>query len=313
MLMTIRPSTMSDERKTINADKRARVAEALKDNPHRSDRVIAYETQTSQPTVFRVRKELEDGGALIRTSPRKRTALSRGSRDAYSQVIRSKIRQELLSDANRSSRTIAIITETSPSTVDIVRREMEQTGTIQHIPWRERAKTGEIPGGKVGVPDGVPVTQHVEAGMKVEAEKKVGIDVVAKTLGISNDVYRKVKAITLLSRRNDLAPEDMALVKATLWNIDRDRHVGRHWKLVAPIVERVWGPSSSHHGGSDRLLNKRKAVFDRAVALIGDTCVRAMEIDIPHLSQVERDDAADRLRMAARQLVKLSGKVRRGR
>ena len=149
MLMTTRPSTVSDETKRINAEKRARVAEALRTDPNRSDRIIARETATSQPTVFRVRRELEEGGDLVRTSPRKRTALPRGARDAYSQVIRSKIRQELLSDANRSSRTIATITDTSPSTVDIVRREMEAAGTIRRIPWRERAKTGEMSGGKV--------------------------------------------------------------------------------------------------------------------------------------------------------------------
>lgn len=317
--MDAQTKTVMDE----NWEKRLRIAEALKHDPKRSDRIIASETRTSQPSVFRVRRDLEKAGIIPVIAHHERRWQPPGSRKEYVAKMKAQIKAELKKDPARSDRLIASIINTNHSTVRVMRKALESLGEIPRIVPSKTVNVAGLTGlntdggARVTVPEGISLTQYVNEGMVLAKANNLSLQRIARHLGISVRSYSIVKATIELSRRPDLSKGDMDTVRLALAKMDEERRVLVFWNLIAPITKMVFG-SYEKKGKTRFVLNnrnevRRKQLFQHGLGLITDTCARALEIEIPHLPEGEILDAAGKLTKAIESLKQLRGKIRRHR
>lgn len=303
----------------LNAEKRARIVTALKADPTRSDRIIAAETKTSQPTTYRVRKELEASGAIpfIEFSNRTRQdGRDRGTERNLAKM-RTDIAAILIADATKTDISISNQLQCHRETVRGVRKALELIGTIRKISVENRiGEHGIKPtgGARIQPPDGMSLSDFIQTGFEIEENEHLPMEEVSKRLGVCTNTYTCAKGIIKLHQTEGLAKEDKELVNYHFDLMNKTLLVGPHWKPLRKIAEKVWGSNKDGRVIRGDKRKKRKiAVFDHALILIGDTCARAEEVEVPVLTDAERVAAYDQLGNAIRSVKILKDKLRRGR
>lgn len=164
----------------------------------------------------------------------------------------------------------------------------------------------------IKVPGGGSLLKLCREGLRLQEQENLSIEVVAARLGLGQHSYRMINAVLLLEGRTDLNEADKKTVQAALYNIETTHNVARYYRDVLPIIEKIWG-TKPNRALNSKQEKRRKDTFSHAIALIYNTCMRSLEIEIPLLSERETKEAADQLSSAASKLSQLRGKIRRTR
>lgn len=307
----------------LNAEKKARIVAALKADPRRSDRVIAAETKTSQPSTFRVRQELEKAGLIpfvdhkcrVRQEAKPAAQPMKPKEQKLSEVRQAAMR-ELVIDPARTDSVIAKIVGSKTSTIHDIREHLEKSGVIRKLEKAERfnelGESGAIAGGaKVKVPEGVKLSDQIMVG--IDAEKGGATsEQAAEIIGINASTYTKAKGVVKLHLTEGLSQEDRELVNRSITMMDKTNKVAPYWNQLKPVALKVWGLSKDGRiVRGDKVKKKKIAIFDHALVLIGDTCARAEEVEVPILSDEARVAACDQLARAIVALTKLRMRTRK--
>lgn len=163
--------------------------------------------------------------------------------------------------------------------------------------------------GHIRIPKGASLLGLCRAGLKLEENGFIREEA-AQKVGVGTHTYRMICAVLKLESRDNLNPDDREAVRIALDKIESTRNVKRYYDSVRPIVDKVWG-TQPQRKLDERQESKRKEAFNHAIVIISDTCLHGLEIDIPLLSEAEKEKVADQLAAAARRLTQLRGKIRR--
>ena len=308
--MDQRIMSQADER----AEKRARVADAMKANPAGSTRRIAADAGVSQSTAFRVRRDLEKRG-IIPAGVECEVKPGRKIPDETAAALR----QELLSDPKRSNRLIATKIGVDDETAKKMRVKLEGLGLIPVIPREQRVNSfgtlgrGRGPGGRISLNAGETIMQIAAKGLDIEeARPEMTMDDIALLLDVNVKTYRHIRAIRLLSLRTDLTKEDMEIIRTAVEGIERERQVARFLKPLQPIIDKLWGRPTGRTTNTKNE-KRRKGLFNHAVGLISDMCARGPEVEIPYLTEIEQVNALRKVNEAITCLNELRSNIRRAR
>lgn len=302
-----------------NAEKRARIEAALKADPNRSDRLIAAETQTSQPTTYRVRRELEAAGLIPfieaekreRRSPRSR----RGEYKAIINKLKDSVSTALVENPKLNNETIAQKVGTSRDTVSRVRKALEELGKIPSVRGSKRVNEYglgvNISGQRIIVPEGMSLSEYIQTGIQMQRDG-MGVVPVARKLKLDQTTYVRGSRMVLLSEIDTLSKKEKEKVEKAVFNMNATRLVSPFWREIKDIADREFGTRRSGRLTSEGILIKRRETFKHAIGLISDTCSQATDVEIPPLKDEEKESHVRTLTSAMNSLAVLRRNIRRG-
>src|SRR6516164_5043494 len=151
-----------------------------------------------------------------------------------------------------------------------------------------------IGGARIHVPDGLTVVEYIQKGIDLQHQGKLVADIV-KELGIGNDTYNRCRNIILLSQREDLNPKDVAIIAEAINELETYRQVQKPWQKVKSIADRVDMKKGEH----------RSKQFDNAISYLVHTCETAENVEIPHISYTQAEEAVRLLFLAEASLSKI--------
>lgn len=142
------------------------------------------------------------------------------------------------------------------------------------------------------MPGGVNFLTLCRRGIEMEKDG-AGTEDVAKRLGLARRAYGWGRDIALLGMRNDLNSDDSAKVRKAITELEGGSlKLSGLYKLVRPIMDRLWGKNySSNHVLHD---NKRADGLKRAFTIIQDACEAAVVLIDIHLG--DRDEYINALK-----------------
>jgi hypothetical protein len=155
----------------------------------------------------------------------------------------------------------------------------------------------------------------VEGGGSVSAAARRGIALqkeglppaeAARQIGLSRRVFSNVRDMLLLSDRSDLSEKDATLVAEALAEVETTLNITRPWQRVRPLADRVWGNKGARFSDGDK---RREARFVQAISFVATTCESAAEIDIPHVSEEQLEEAIGSLSLAIAAITRLRRRI----
>lgn len=161
----------------------------------------------------------------------------------------------------------------------------------------------------VKAPENVSLVDHCRSGLELERSQNLQPGEAAAVIGVAIQSYRQIRSLILLDERDDLLEADAAAVRDALAQIDKTRNVRRYYNRVKPIVERMWGTKREKQ--SNTTSNKRVESFKDAIGILGYACQKALNIELPYMSESDIAASVSELNEARRSISQLMEKVRR--
>lgn len=163
-------------------------------------------------------------------------------------------------------------------------------------------------GGVLVPPQFRSLSEWTRAGIAKEAGGMTPFKVSA-AIGMREDTYAKARTVVMLHDRDDLNATDRKIANAALFEMDTRRSVLAPYRAIHAIVGKIYG-SHGYRGTRIKDEKRRKEDFARAMTVIYDTCVNAVDIKIPFMGEKESGAAASRLFEAIQALSDLAKKIR---
>lgn len=157
---------------------------------------------------------------------------------------------------------------------------------------------------KVYAPEGVQLSDHIRAGIALEAEGKSPEEAATQIkIGIGN--YRILRDIVLLSENSNLSRIHQSLVQNTLADLDKSRQMAAVPEEIETLRLRVWGGKGAREGREQSRLEQ----FARTIGIIAEVCAAALTVDIPYLSEDTERESIARLKECQRAITKLCNNI----
>ncbi len=178
---------------------------------------------------------------------------------------------------------------------------------------RKKNTEGRISGAKVEIdaPQG-GLIQFIKAGIMREPEYGGDIEATAKAINVARDSYRKLRSVILLSQRPELTEEDRKFVDGIIDKIEKTRNVRTHYRMVKPLLDKVWG-NSRNKTFNDKSTQKRIDAYKDAVFILGDSCRGILMRTRPYMSEQDTNDCITELTEASRLIRQLAEQLRRSK
>jgi hypothetical protein len=171
---------------------------------------------------------------------------------------------------------------------------------------------GPHPGPRISVPDGKsPIDWCREAMVLNKSGMRLGEAV--KQVGIPIQTFTRIRDIIFLADRNDLEPEQRAIVDEAARLLNDTHRIARPYARVKPILDAFF-PAGRHHRGGGKKNDSftiRVEAFDRAIRVLADTC--SAPIAIPRLSKEQIESSIAQLKEARQSLGELITRIKRGK
>src|SRR5215472_16567722 len=162
---------------------------------------------------------------------------------------------------------------------------------------------------RVVVPEGKTVADMCRVAARFQADGESPKEA-ARQAGLSERAFREGWTVVQLSDRNDLGERDAELARKATAEMNETRRTHRPFVRVAPIADRIWGKKARRDDTSRKL---RIEEFVHATTVLADTCTRAGDINIPHLTDDQVKQALKRLKEAQAGLRTLTDRIKRSR
>lgn len=225
------------------------------------------------------------------------------------QADRSLTLEEAAKIANVSTRQIgrakSILRHGSPEDIAAVEQGNTKIYSMSTKVLKSRNKENDEPsvigrsgpGGytRINIPEGYTAEEYTRKGLELEAQ---GIEPseVHKNFKISNDTYRKMREIVLISDLEYLRPQDRKAADFALKNLNETNQTVNAYPAIEHIADRLWNNLKAGRRRTHEAAQARVAEFEKQVEIIAH--IGQTELDIPYLSQEQAAEAVGRLHAA---------------
>src|SRR5262249_42420801 len=109
---------------------------------------------------------------------------------------------------------------------------------------------------KIQLPPGATPEKITRSGLEMEdGQERPNTAEIARTLGIADGSYRKMRAIVLLADRPDLSPTDAKVARNALRTLNETCSALQPYEAISHIAEKCWGDAKGRR--TDSAITKR--------------------------------------------------------
>lgn len=254
----------------------AAVETELKDNPARSDLLIAKITDTSKASVLRIRNAMVAEGTIPHIDPKQRF----GTIDDRLCTVKYHFKKR--------------------------ERHKDKNGN----PNYRVHPLGANDGRSIKVPEGKLLSDVCREGVKMEEELNLRQDKVAANLGIGKWSYRLGRLIIILADNPNLTGDNKIAAMNALKVMDEHRSTSKAYPLIEHLDHEMWGKKKRVRRDA-RTMKKHVESFDTTINVVTEICSRAADAAIPTLTKAEVLSAMEQLEEAISSLRELYVKLGR--
>lgn len=160
-------------------------------------------------------------------------------------------------------------------------------------------------GSRILVPDGYEfLSDAIKAIIEME-RKGISKEEATKKVGLFEHSYTTGRDVVLLSERNDLPDREAAIVRRAMERLDHLCQVRGPYKSVKPIAQKVWGKKGHRLKSDTKLLDN----FRSSISYVHTTCITVADIDVPYLSDKNREAIISELEEAETALISIRKRI----